>query len=35
MEPMHRRVTELERENAALRQQLERFTLPVSVNHSV
>ena len=35
MEPVHRRVTELETENAALRQQLERFTLPVSVDHSV
>ncbi|MGH9632471.1 MAG: pyridoxamine 5'-phosphate oxidase family protein [Bryobacteraceae bacterium] len=35
MEPVHQRVTELEAENAALRQQLERFALPGSADHSV
>ena len=35
MEPLHRRVEELEAENAALHLQLERSALPVSVDRSV
>ena len=35
MEPVHRRVAELEAENAALRQQLQHFTPPLSVDRSV
>ena len=35
MEPVHRRVAELEAEDAALRQQLERLTRPVSIDGSV
>jgi uncharacterized protein len=35
MGPLHRRVGELEAENAALRLHLERSTLPVSVDRSV
>jgi predicted pyridoxine 5'-phosphate oxidase superfamily flavin-nucleotide-binding protein len=35
MEPLHRRVEELEAENAALLLQLERSALPVSVDRSV
>ena len=35
MEPVHRRVAELEAENVELRQQLERLALPETVDRSV
>jgi uncharacterized protein len=35
MEPVHRRVAELEAENAVLRQQLERLAVPASADRSV